>query len=210
MADAELGSLQPAELNSLAEGLQGDLQQLSDSAQKLQGAVARFHQSGVALEALEGETEGACASSLPTPPRPAVESTAPPLTRARRRQADARSPHAVSIRAGQAGGHGEGAHRHRHRLLCGGAHPRGRRFSTRGTHGSGAAAGRTAADALLRCCQFTPADGVAFCRRKVLLLRENLDKLGEVRHGGWEEERDARSRRHAWVVALIPLPRLST
>ena len=27
----------------------------------------------------------------------------------------------------------------------------------------------------------TPADGVAYCRRKVLLLRENVDKLGEVR-----------------------------
>jgi prefoldin subunit 5 len=67
MADAELGSLPPAELNSLAEGLQGDLQLLSDSAQKLQGAVARFHQSGVALEALEVEAEGACASSPPPP-----------------------------------------------------------------------------------------------------------------------------------------------
>jgi hypothetical protein len=28
--------------------------------------------------------------------------------------------------------------------------------------------------------QCSPADGVAFCRRKVLLLRENLDKLGEI------------------------------
>ena len=32
-----------------------------------------------------------------------------------------------------------------------------------------------------RSLQYTPADGVAYCRRKVLLLRENVDKLGEVR-----------------------------
>jgi hypothetical protein len=39
--------------------------------------------------------------------------------------------------------------------------------------------------------QFTPADGVDFCRRKVNLLRENVDKLGEARA-------PQRPRRSAW------------
>jgi hypothetical protein len=31
------------------------------------------------------------------------------------------------------------------------------------------------------CLQYTPAEGTEYCRRKVLLLRENVDKLGEAR-----------------------------
>jgi len=29
--------------------------------------------------------------------------------------------------------------------------------------------------------EYTPADGADYCKRKVLLLRENVEKLGEVR-----------------------------
>ena len=72
MSAAELQGLAPAELNNLAEGLQCDLQLLSESAQKLQGAVARFHQSGVALEALEEETPGAPAALQRLRSRPAL------------------------------------------------------------------------------------------------------------------------------------------
>lgn len=32
--------------------------------------------------------------------------------------------------------------------------------------------------------EYSPADGADYCKRKVLLLRENVEKLGEVRAGG--------------------------
>jgi hypothetical protein len=41
-----------------------------------------------------------------------------------------------------------------------------------------------ACGALTRCArgaQYTPAEGTEYCRRKVLLLRENVEKLGEAR-----------------------------
>jgi prefoldin subunit 5 len=79
----DLNALQPAELNELADGLQSDLQLLSESAQKLQGAVARFHQSGVALEALEAEKPGASpkAAHAPAPVPPLLTLEAHPRSR---------------------------------------------------------------------------------------------------------------------------------
>ncbi len=66
MAEEEEGvdikTLSPQHLQSLGESIQQELQTLGESFQKLQGAVSRFHQSGVALEALAEQPEGACAS----------------------------------------------------------------------------------------------------------------------------------------------------
>ena len=55
----DLGALAPQQLQQLGQQLQADLQTLSESAQKLQGAVSRFHQSGVALEAFGEQQPGA-------------------------------------------------------------------------------------------------------------------------------------------------------
>ena len=88
----DISTLTPQQLNGLAESLQGDLQMLNESIGKLQGAVSRFHHSGVALEELGDEKPGAgraarrllpcarvrrgcCARSTPQPHRahPAVQ-----------------------------------------------------------------------------------------------------------------------------------------
>jgi hypothetical protein len=55
----DISTLTPQQLNGLAESLQGDLQMLNESIGKLQGAVSRFHHSGVALEELGDEKPGA-------------------------------------------------------------------------------------------------------------------------------------------------------
>ena len=55
----DISTLSPQQLNGLAESLQSDLQMLNESIGKLQGAVSRFHQSGVALEELGDEKPGA-------------------------------------------------------------------------------------------------------------------------------------------------------
>ena len=57
----DLRSLAPQQLQQLGQQLQADLQTLSESFQRLQGAVSRFHQSGVALEAFAQQEPGACA-----------------------------------------------------------------------------------------------------------------------------------------------------
>lgn len=55
----DLSALAPQQLQQLGQQLQADLTTLAESAQKLQGAVSRFHQSGVALEAFGEQKPGA-------------------------------------------------------------------------------------------------------------------------------------------------------
>jgi len=57
-AGVDIKTLSAAQLNVLGEQLESELNTLSDSFQSLQAAVARFFQSGTALEALAAEGEG--------------------------------------------------------------------------------------------------------------------------------------------------------
>jgi prefoldin subunit 5 len=63
----DLKRLSPQQLQQLGQQLQQDLQTLSESAGKLQSAVSRFHQSGVALETFAEEKPGAQAHGTCSP-----------------------------------------------------------------------------------------------------------------------------------------------
>jgi hypothetical protein len=56
----DIKTLTAAQLQVLGEQLEEELGTLSDSFGKLQQAVSRFYQSGIALEAFAAEKEGAC------------------------------------------------------------------------------------------------------------------------------------------------------
>ncbi len=59
------------------------------------------------------------------------------------------------------------------------------------------------ADALRAGAQYTPAEGTEYCRRKVLLLRENVEKLGEARRAAPK----ARVLSRALALAALALTR---
>jgi hypothetical protein len=59
----DIKTLTAAQLQVLGEQLEEELGTLSDSFGKLQQAVSRFYQSGIALEAFAAEKEGAWPSS---------------------------------------------------------------------------------------------------------------------------------------------------
>jgi hypothetical protein len=150
-AGVDIKTLTAPQLQQLGEQLEGELNTLSESFQSLQAAVTRFYQSGTALEALAEEAEG-------TPMMvPLTESLYAPgkLGSTDKVLLDIGTGYFVEVRGWRL-----------RRQHCG--------WRLQRQHC--AALTRPPARA-----QYTPADGVDFCRRKVNLLRENVDKLGEAR-----------------------------
>ena len=58
MSGTDLRTLSVQQLQGLAESLESDVTQLTESLQMLQRAIQRYHTSGTALEALDKEVEG--------------------------------------------------------------------------------------------------------------------------------------------------------